>query len=111
MLMPLGPAYASEITFTLFVGFLDLGLTAGGSTRRGKPFPLPLTVLSTQSPTGTAGPVYGKRVSTSRFSKSAGAACVVTIRAPRSADAVFVLMPGDKERKKDRYRGLARSSD
>lgn len=46
------------MTLTLFVGLCDLGWTAGGSTRRGKPLPLPLTVGSTQSATGIAGPVY-----------------------------------------------------
>ena len=37
----------------------DAGVTAGPSTRRMKPFPLPVTVASTQSPIGMAGPVYG----------------------------------------------------
>ena len=51
--------YDSEITLMLLVGLSELGCTAGGIARRGKPLPLPLTVLSTQSPIGTAGPVYG----------------------------------------------------
>lgn len=61
--MPLLPAYASEMTLTLFFGLFDLGLTAGGSTRRGKPLPLPFTVGSAQSATGTAGPVCARVVS------------------------------------------------
>lgn len=63
----------------LFVGFELAGLTAGGSMRRGKPLPLPLMVLSTKSPTGTSGPVYGNLVSTSRSGSSlvgAGAALI-----------------------------------
>lgn len=112
--MPLLPAYAKEMTLTLFVGLFDRGLTAGGSTRRGKPLPLPLTVGSTQSATGIAGPVYkllalfdrsirgmsimltyGKRVSTSLASSflNGGAASVATNKAPRSADVAvpFIL--------------------
>jgi len=56
--------YDRAITLMLLVGLLDDGTTAGGSTRRGKPFPLPLIVGSTQSPMGTAGPVYGYDSST-----------------------------------------------
>ena len=48
----------------LLVGLSETGVTAGGSTRRGKPLPLPLIVGLTQSPTGTSGPVYGYIVST-----------------------------------------------
>lgn len=70
----------------LFVGFADDGVTAGASTRRGNPLPLPLMVLSTQSPIGTAGPVYGYVVSTVGF------ALAVNANAVRSAEAVAVFM-------------------
>lgn len=80
------------MTLTLLVGFGDLGLTAGGSTSLGKPLPFPFTVLSTQSPTGMAGPVYGNRVSTSRASISVGAASIVAKSAARNADAVVVFI-------------------
>lgn len=69
----------------LLVGFADDGVTAGASTRRGNPLPLPLTVLSTQSPIGTAGPVYGYVVSTVGF------AVAVNANAARSAEAVAVF--------------------
>ena len=81
------------MTLMLLVGFFEVGATAGSSTRRGKPLPLPLTVASTKSlhrslsvnlkkkasnelvvkktyPMGMAGPVYGKRVSTSGSRKA-----------------------------------------
>lgn len=45
------------MTLTLLEGFFVEGFTAGGSTSLGNPLPLPLTVGSTQSPTGIAGPV------------------------------------------------------
>ena len=80
------------MTLTLLVGLDDFGLTAGGSTSLGKPLLFPLTVLSTQSPTGIAGPVYGNRVSTSRASISVGAASVVAKSAARSADAVVAFI-------------------
>jgi hypothetical protein len=93
MFMPLG-RYDSEMTLILFVGLDEDGLTAGASTSRGKPLPLPLIVGSTQSPTGTAGPVYGYVVSTSRGLTFAGttAAPAVDSRAPNRAERVAVFM-------------------
>lgn len=87
MLMPPG-TYASEITLMLLVGFDDAGATAGDSKRRRNPFPLPLTVGSFQSPTGTSGPVYGYVSSTNW-----GTACThTTASEPTSVDATLVLI-------------------
>jgi hypothetical protein len=84
--MPCG-RYDNEMTLMLLVGLAPAGLTAGGSTRRGKPLPLPLTVGSTQSPTGTAGPVYGY------VSSTTGAACTQMAKsAPSSAEAMVAFI-------------------
>lgn len=48
MFTPFG-TYDNAMTLMLLVGFSLVGLTAGGSTKRGKPLPLPLIVGSTQS--------------------------------------------------------------
>lgn len=92
MLTPLG-TYAKEMTLTLFVGFDVDGVTAGASTKRGKPLPLPLMVGSTQSAIGTAGPVYGYRKSTA-FLRSFGAALTeeAAKSAPRTAVCVVVFI-------------------
>ena len=77
--------YDNEITLMLLVGFSELGCTAGGITRRVKPLPLPLMVLSTQSPIGTAGPVYGWLVYTGA---GAGRATTARARAKASVEAI-----------------------
>src|SRR5271167_668223 len=94
------------MTLMLFVGFADAGLTAGGSTRRGKPLPLPLTVGSTQSPTGIAGPVYGY------VSSTTGAACTqMAESALSSADAtaafIMCVMGVTGEKKVNCYRRVS----
>ena len=80
--------YEREITLILFVGLEQEGWTAGASTSRGKPLPLPLIVGSAQSPIGTFGPLYGYRVSTSRFAGGAASAWNTVPNAPRTTAAV-----------------------
>ena len=76
------------MTLMLLVGLAE-GLTAGGSTRRGKPLPLPLMVGSTQSYIGTVGPVYGYRSSTT------GTAWTEVNASATSAEIAFRVMVGD----------------
>jgi hypothetical protein len=82
------------MTLMLFVGLADAGFTAGGSTRRGKPLPLPLMVGSTQSPTGTSGPVYGYTVSTVRLVGDAA----TTAESASSADKEFAFIVASSAR-------------
>ena len=72
----------------LFVGLADAGVTAGGSTRRGKPLPLPLMVESTQSLTGTSGPVYGYTVSLVRLLSNA----TTTAESANNTDTEFAFV-------------------
>lgn len=86
-----------EMTLILFDGLLVAGLTAGLSIKRENPSALPLIDGSTQSPTGTSGPVYGNDWSTT------GNAWIVVVGSAASIKNAVIVFIGVVANAKRKY--------